>query len=311
MNTVLYHDKCIDGFMARFLMELYFTELNIPAKYIAVNYNEPIPKEIEGTVYIVDFSYPMTQLEELGKLTNDVHIWDHHKTAADHYNGYGQYKIKLQDIECDINVVLDKDNSGAKITHTQLLHKLSNLNSNYTVTGLQRKFLNNRLIDFVNRISDRDLWLFKYEDSKVYNEILNIYPRQYEYWKHLILGTNNSFFNELLNEGRYRLTKHDDVVRHIASEADFINRNDIMIPIVNCPKMFASDVGAFLGKDKPYSITYYINKNKIYVSLRSNKETGVDVSEIAKRYNGGGHINAAGFQLDHNKLTYLLDGFIG
>ena len=56
-------------------------------------------------------------------------------------------------------------------------------------------------------------------------------------------------------------------------------------------------------------------KDKIVIaSLRSNSETGEDVSVIAKSFGGGGHVNAAGFSFNYEqepaKFLSLMDGTI-
>jgi len=52
----------------------------------------------------------------------------------------------------------------------------------------------------------------------------------------------------------------------------------------------------------PIAITFVWNKNKWTVSLYTTEETGIDVSEIAKSYGGGG-INV---QLVFSVKNYLL-----
>jgi nanoRNase/pAp phosphatase (c-di-AMP/oligoRNAs hydrolase) len=59
----------------------------------------------------------------------------------------------------------------------------------------------------------------------------------------------------------------------------------------------ASEAGDEMCKGKPFAATYYVDKDGMYnFSLRSS-EDGIDVSEIAKVYGGGGHKHAAGFKV--------------
>jgi nanoRNase/pAp phosphatase (c-di-AMP/oligoRNAs hydrolase) len=69
----------------------------------------------------------------------------------------------------------------------------------------------------------------------------------------------------------------------------------------------ASDIGHELAKDNPFGATYYYDGQKYIFSLRSddNNPEAVDVSKIAKFYEGGGHKNAAGFELE--SLLILID----
>ena len=53
---------------------------------------------------------------------------------------------------------------------------------------------------------------------------------------------------------------------------------------------------------------YQLDENKFKVSLRSKKY--VDVSEIAVSFGGGGHVRAAGFDIEanlENAITIVLD----
>ena len=74
------------------------------------------------------------------------------------------------------------------------------------------------------------------------------------------------------------------------------------VPVVNTHPMFFSDVGHALSKDAPFAACYMDKSGSRLFSLRSN-ENGVDVSEIAKSYGGGGHQNAAGFEVQLDQLA--------
>ena len=65
-----------------------------------------------------------------------------------------------------------------------------------------------------------------------------------------------------------------------------------------------SEIGARLSPDCDFAVIwYYDHKDRmIKVSLRAFHDH-VDVSEIAKRYAGGGHIKAAGFTLTEDALV--------
>lgn len=67
----------------------------------------------------------------------------------------------------------------------------------------------------------------------------------------------------------------------------------LLIPTANSPVLI-SEVGNKLCQGHPYSMVYFDKDNMHHVSLRSD-EHGLDVSEIAKTYGGGGHKHAAGF----------------
>jgi nanoRNase/pAp phosphatase (c-di-AMP/oligoRNAs hydrolase) len=62
-----------------------------------------------------------------------------------------------------------------------------------------------------------------------------------------------------------------------------------------------SEIGAKLSPDCEVAVIWYYDhgSREHRVSLRSFHEH-VDVSEVAKRFGGGGHRKAAGFQLSGN-----------
>jgi len=71
---------------------------------------------------------------------------------------------------------------------------------------------------------------------------------------------------------------------------------------------FASDTADELSAGHPFGVTYWVRADAmVQWSLRS-REDGIDVSEIAKTFGGGGHKHAAGFQ---TPITYLVAQLAG
>jgi len=58
----------------------------------------------------------------------------------------------------------------------------------------------------------------------------------------------------------------------------------------------ASDVAGELSEGYPFAAVFWVSQSEKTYSLRS-RENGIDVSEIAKKYGGGGHKHAAGFKI--------------
>ena len=63
-----------------------------------------------------------------------------------------------------------------------------------------------------------------------------------------------------------------------------------------------SEIGARLAPDCEFAVIWYWDHKERHtkVSLRAFHDT-VDVSEVSKKFGGGGHKKAAGFQLPENK----------
>jgi hypothetical protein len=78
------------------------------------------------------------------------------------------------------------------------------------------------------------------------------------------------------------------------------------VPLLNVPFTMASDAGNLLAQDEPFAICYWDDSNGRVFSLRS-AEQGVDVSEIARSFGGGGHRHAAGFRLSFEEAEQLFE----
>ena len=71
------------------------------------------------------------------------------------------------------------------------------------------------------------------------------------------------------------------------------------VPLANMNGIYASDAGNILAENEPFAAIYYdTDKHRVF-SLGS-RENGLDVSEIASKFNGGGHKRAAGFKVDRD-----------
>jgi len=66
------------------------------------------------------------------------------------------------------------------------------------------------------------------------------------------------------------------------------------VPVVNCYEDIMSDLVGELAHGFPFAAGYQDQGSLRKWSLRSNSG-GIDVSAIASRFGGGGHLHAAGF----------------
>jgi nanoRNase/pAp phosphatase (c-di-AMP/oligoRNAs hydrolase) len=272
MNYVLYHDNCPDGFGAAFAA---FLLLDKEAKYIPVNYYQDPPAEVyrkDNNVWILDFSYKRSVLEDLNSKVKSLLVLDHHKTA----------EADLKDLPyCQF----DMTRSGALMTFDHFFGD--------DLPG-------RRMFEY---ISDRDLWTFALPNSKEINAYLMSLPYDFSVYLHIFKGFNVSHeFNGHVNEGKAILRQTAKEVDMICSQAEVVEMivadTHFECAVVNATSHW-SDVGHKLcikyGVD--CSISYYFDKNgKCKHSIRS--EGDFDVSKIAKAFGGGGHKNAAGFTID-------------
>jgi uncharacterized protein len=215
-------------------------------------------------VAIVDFSYKRPVMIEMASRAKSIMVLDHHKTAEAELRGLGE--------ECpNVEVHFDMARSGA-VMAWEYFHPIEPLPL------------------FLEYIQDRDLWLKKMPGVETFNAALRSYPLDFTVWDDLVDNVNR-----LLDEGvaiqRYYRTLVESAKGHyfmrvIAGHC---------VPVVNGSLFMASEVAGELAEGNPFAAMYAETEHGTIWSLRSRPPDGLDVSEIAKRFGGGGHKHAAGF----------------
>lgn len=290
-DIVIYHDHCADGFGAAWACWMRWRD---GCQYAPANYGQ-MPPDVAGKhVLIVDFSYKRDVLREMGKQARSVIVLDHHKTAAadlddwtiddvagDFWAGDNPMKAVCENddhIGQPIAALFDMDRSGARLAW-EFCHD--------TDPPL-----------LIRLIEDRDLWRFTMEDTKPFSLWLRSEPFSFDRFELLAQQLNDANdAHEIMTEARAMQRFFDAKVDEIASFARRRRIGEHEPIVVNCPPMFASEVGhALLDKhpDAPFAATYFDGPNSRMWSLRS-RDDRQDVSAIAAKFGGGGHRNAAGF----------------
>lgn len=303
---MLYHGGgCTDGFGAAFSAWCKFGD---EAEYVAVKYGDPLPPIDGREVYVLDFSYPKEDTGHLAARAAKFTWLDHHRSAFEMYCAPEYNRFENTTSEGHY-ILLDNNKSGALLAW-EYFHPEKDVP------------------DLIKRIDDRDRWQFKFDDSKALHAGLNAQPFTFESWKLLTpLGTTAwaSNYNDAVSRGRTILSVHNEQARHTAKKATpctiipaIINSADsykgpwLWSPsnqcyvaglAVNTPNNI-SEVGHELANASgTFGLVWYYDgaTGRANCSLRSNGD--YDVSAIAKAFGGGGHKNAAGFNID--MLTML------
>ena len=290
-DIIIYHDHCADGFGAAWACWMKWRDL---PKYVPANYGQTPPDVTGKHVLIVDFSYKRDVLASMGKSAASIIILDHHLTAL---NDLAEWEI--EDVSGDFwagdnplrQVALNDERTGVPIAAQFFMA--------FSGARLAWDFCHDadapRLIQL---IEDRDLWRFDFEETKPFGLWLRSEPFNFERWELIAQELHDARDGEkIMTEARAMQRFFDAKVDEIASFAKrrgLCEHNPI---VVNCPPMFASEVGhALLDKhpDAPFSAMWYEAGDKRMWSLRS-RDDRQDVSEVAAIFGGGGHRNAAGF----------------
>lgn len=267
----IYHRNCTDGLMAAAVVKHKFPD----AEFHAAQYGEQPPYDaLAGKeVVIVDFSYPREQMIKICDAALSVIVLDHHKTA----------KAELETLPAIANLTIEFDmhRSGAGMAW------------DYLFAGARRPWL-------VEYVEDRDLWKFDYPETKHIHYALSCEPQTPHHFAGL-LGTETQGFPGMLEEF---ITAGKAMERLFQSQLDMLEKHTFertiggfLVPVVNVPPLFASELAGRMAKSAPFAATYCFDGHNYVFSLRSRGEEGIDVSEIAKLYDGGGHRNAAGFKV--------------
>lgn len=288
-DIVIYHDHCADGFGAAWACWMRWRD---SCEYVPASYGQAPPDVAGKNVLIVDFSYKRATLEAMGETAPSIIVLDHHKTAQADLDAFAVEA-------CGIGAFVLEDAASAFDDCRELgrLPVLASFDMDRSGARLAWDFCHNEEAPLLVRlIEDRDLWRFTLEDTKPFGLWLRSEPFSFERFDsvnyRLEMGNR-----EIMAEARAMQRFFDAKVDEIAQ---FAKRGKIAghePMIVNCPPMFASEVGhALLDKhpDTPFAAMYYDGPTSRMWSLRSRDER-VDVSAVATKFGGGGHRNAAGF----------------
>ncbi len=259
IDLVLYHANCNDGFGAAYSA---WKLLGNRAEYIACSHGTP-PPDVKGKkVVCLDFSFDNPTTKNLIKEADHFWVIDHHKSAM----------VELHDIG---NTFFDMTKSGAMLAWE------------YFHPGKESP-------KFIQYIQDRDLWKWELAYSKEFSAAFDMIPWNFEEYEKF---EDDSVFDDAVKRGSYILAYSKTVIKKVCDKASKKKFEGKEVLVVNSSH-WMSEIGAKLSPDCDFAmIWYYDHDHKQYrCSLRAFHEH-IDVSEIAKRFGGGGHKKASGFML--------------
>lgn len=278
----LYHSPCNDGLTSAWVFDRYANRQEawkgIPIEIKGVSHEDGIgdlAQYFEANVFFIDFSIKRDKLITLSKIANFITIIDHHKTAQEN----------LVDLPANIEVHFDMKKCGCTLAWNYFF-------------GLSPY---EDMPSFLEYIQDTDIWTKKLENTEEFVAWLDdASPKTIKDIEHCIWHWN-TFTEHCVKHGASLLSYKDSLIQSVINYAYETTLDGVKIVKINSPyNKLNSELGMRLSKlwQLPSWVWHeakvedgkVIQKN----SLRSLDHLA-DVSELAKRFGGGGHRNASGF----------------
>ncbi|MCR6734460.1 MAG: DHHA1 domain-containing protein [Afipia sp.] len=291
-DICIYHGNCDDGFGAAWAI---WRRWGNEVAYVPGTYGKPLPDATGKHVLFVDFSAKRPDIDAMAQVAKSIVIIDHHKTAeadlAPFTVNFSDGVMRADDVPSllagcyhvdrpPVVAWFDMNQSGA-VMAWDFAHGIPRNDPPPTMLAL---------------IQDHDLWRFAFGDrTKQFSAALRTYPMAFETWDDIAEHPD-----DLVKEGAAILRGHNANIQKFVADAYWDYVGGYFVPVVNVPYHYASDTAHALLNMFPEAMFtacwFRRGDGMVQWSLRS-EDGRMDVSEIAKRSGGGGHRNAAGFQV--------------
>jgi len=260
----IYHANCPDGFAGAWVVRMALG--NAVEFYKGVH--QQAPPDVAGKdVIMVDFSYKKGVLETMLEQATSITILDHHISA--------EKDLAELLVAGKLKGVFDMQKSGAMLAWEWF-------------------FAGRSPPPLIEHIQDRDLWKFKLDGTREVHAALSSYAYDFGLWDRLMMSSEAEFANLKRDGEAIERKLQKDIRELIATGVRRMTIGGYDVPVLNAPSTYVSDAGHILSRGEAFAACYWDHAGGRSFSLRSGDE-GVDVSEVAKIYGGGGHIKAAGF----------------
>jgi len=246
----------------------YTKEIGEECEFIRIDYRDDFPfSSIRPgeTIVIVDFSLQKeSEFQKLLGITDNV-VWiDHHKTAIEKHGNLNIRGIRQDGI------------AGCELTWRFFYPTV-------------------KMPDVVSLLGDYDIWAFKYGDAtnklQTGIRLYNTSPNSEEWIRWL---APDYIPVEELGRGEISLQYRTNYYAGLVKSWSFFTELEGYRVIACNAGSVSSQLFDSVVEDYDIMAPFCFDGKQWTVSLYTKKD--IDVSEIAKKYGGGGHKKAAGFQ---------------
>ena len=290
----IYHGNCADGFGAAWVVR---KALGTDVEFVPGVYGQEPPDVTGKDVILVDFSYKYDVLSALAYKANSIIVLDHHKSAAEDLARFEPFHAGIEEDT--------SHDDGSRLLGWKTAHDMAysqngpaiaccfDMNRSGAMLTWDHYFPDQEPPQLLRHIEDRDLWLFRLDGTREIQANLFSYPYDFEVWDQLMAADVQT----LRSDGAAIERKHHkDVAELVAVTKRRLVIGGHDVPAASLPYTLTSDAGHLMAQGEPFAACYWDTPDGRSFSLRSTDE-GLDVSEIAKQYGGGGHRNASGFRV--------------
>jgi uncharacterized protein len=249
---------------------------------------------------VVDFSWekPADANEKLAKLAKSFHIYDHHKSQG--------YLLEGRPF-----ATFDITRSGAALAWDYIFGTDRHLYDSGFRLPEPRPW-------YVNYAQDRDLWRWELPRSKEINAYLGTVPRDIRLWDIRVANFDVEMAATLGVGALQQIEAYvcDGLRQAQKGQLWFVDEEgwvrSLEVAVVNA---LATNISELCGEladwpDINVAIGWFERGDGlIQFELRGHK--GTDVGKLAKAKGGGGHMNAAGFELNIEEGRVLIDSMLG
>jgi len=335
----LYHRNCADGLasliVAQAAHELYRKHFISVGEFhsIAMQYGrrtdftspELAPLLYNADVYILDFSLSKEEMDQLRSVCSSVTMIDHHASAARVWGGYRTFDDEAvapsmgddpKDWRCFMRVKIDDSCCGAQLAYDYFKSTCANIVEDSELTTA--RFYHPNMPVMCAHVNDYDLWNWHLPDTGAWNLLLRDgklpkdplqFTAELDEITDLIFG-EPAIFNKELERCVQLHKQHVDTCRRYAHKAQACELMGQDATIVNIPADYTNHTAEALKAIHPgrVIICWSASTDTVNVSLRQSNGLQRDLSQLAERFGGGGHKNAAAFSISPSRLPKLLAG---
>ncbi|VBB18522.1 hypothetical protein YASMINEVIRUS_985 [Yasminevirus sp. GU-2018] len=329
-NYIIFHGGCLDGFSGFFVAHISGRLTKDVIIHEDVPSTTKIPPDIDGKdVVIIDVAYKKEVLEEIFKYAKSVVFIDHHvsikEDVAELYKKYNNAPV-VQDTDSDS----EQSTSTSKISdNITIVYDDTRCGSTLAWSYF---FGRQKIPLFLKYVEDQDTGHWIYPRTKPFIYALRSYYKlntdteSLNRWFKLL---NKENVAKLIKKGTYMKRYNDHIVstnvpKHTLERfpskkiydmnpAIFSKPGQYKVAVYcghNCPSVTELGVGALERMpeiDFCIMWVYNLDSKRYVLSMRSRE---VDISEICKIFNGGGHKLAAACSFS-SSLMRIEDVFEG